>query len=66
MIYRGRVLYVNIKEFNSSKVMAKSKYEYVRTFELEDKCLQNCWIVVRLDGRSFHRLVFNVYLMKIS
>jgi tRNA(His) guanylyltransferase len=44
--------------------MAKSKYEYVRTFEMEDKCLQNCWIVVRLDGRSFHRLVFNVSLMK--
>lgn len=37
--------------------MAKSKYEYVRTFEFEDKCLQNCWIVVRLDGRSFHKLV---------
>lgn len=54
---RGRILYVNIKEFNSSKVMAKSKYEYVRSFELEDVCLQNCWIVVRLDGRSFHRLV---------
>lgn len=35
--------------------MAKSKFEYVRTFEFEDKCLQNCWIVVRLDGRSFHR-----------
>ncbi|XP_026815736.1 probable tRNA(His) guanylyltransferase isoform X2 [Rhopalosiphum maidis] len=35
--------------------MAKSKYEYVRTFEFEDRCLQNCWIVVRLDGRSFHR-----------
>ncbi|XP_025409803.1 probable tRNA(His) guanylyltransferase isoform X2 [Sipha flava] len=51
----GKILCNNIKEFNSSKVMAKSKYEYVRTFEMEDKCLQNCWIVVRLDGRSFHR-----------
>lgn len=40
--------------------MAKSKYEYVRTFETEDKCLQNCWIIVRLDGRSFHKLVSNV------
>lgn len=39
--------------------MAKSKFEYVRSFELEDKCLQNCWIVVRLDGRSFHRFVMN-------
>lgn len=50
-----RVLHINTKEFSISTAMAKSKYEYVRTFELEDKCLQNCWIVVRLDGRSFHR-----------
>ncbi|XP_070595099.1 probable tRNA(His) guanylyltransferase isoform X1 [Erythrolamprus reginae] len=35
--------------------MAKSKFEYVRNFEAEDKCLPNCWIVVRLDGRCFHR-----------
>ena len=35
--------------------MAKSKFEYVRKFEENDSCLLNCWIVVRLDGRSFHR-----------
>ncbi|XP_054831846.1 probable tRNA(His) guanylyltransferase isoform X2 [Eublepharis macularius] len=35
--------------------MAKSKFEYVRDFEPDDTCLPNCWVVVRLDGRNFHR-----------
>lgn len=35
--------------------MAKSKFEYVKKFEENDVCLLNCWIVVRVDGRSFHR-----------
>jgi len=35
--------------------MAKSKYEYVKNFELPDPCLPNCWIVVRVDGRGFSR-----------
>ncbi|XP_024918947.1 putative tRNA(His) guanylyltransferase isoform X2 [Cynoglossus semilaevis] len=35
--------------------MAKSKFEYVRNFETDDTCLRNCYIVVRLDGRNFHR-----------
>ncbi|XP_015516976.1 probable tRNA(His) guanylyltransferase [Neodiprion pinetum] len=35
--------------------MAKSKYEYVKDFEVEDKCLPNCWIVVRIDGRGFSK-----------
>ncbi|XP_060621536.2 probable tRNA(His) guanylyltransferase isoform X1 [Anolis sagrei] len=35
--------------------MAKSKFEYVRDFEANDTCLPNCWVVVRLDGRGFHR-----------
>jgi len=35
--------------------MAKSKFEYVKQFELEDKLLPNCWIVVRIDGKGFHR-----------
>lgn len=36
-------------------LMAKSKFEYVRNFEADDTCLPHCWVVVRLDGRSFHR-----------
>ncbi|XP_038651219.1 probable tRNA(His) guanylyltransferase [Scyliorhinus canicula] len=39
----------------SRKTMAKSKFEYVRNFEADDTCLQNCWVVVRLDGRNFHK-----------
>ncbi|EDV20051.1 uncharacterized protein TRIADDRAFT_32525 [Trichoplax adhaerens] len=35
--------------------MAKSRYEYVKLFEQADQCLRNCWIVVRLDGRCFHK-----------
>ncbi|XP_018611831.1 putative tRNA(His) guanylyltransferase isoform X1 [Scleropages formosus] len=41
--------------FSSSTAMAKSKFEYVRNFETDDTCLRNCYIVVRLDGRNFHR-----------
>nr|CAG4651210.1 EOG090X0AR4 [Simocephalus serrulatus]SVE94413.1 EOG090X0AR4 [Simocephalus serrulatus] len=35
--------------------MAKSKFEYVRLFESEDRCLPNTWIVVRVDGKGFHK-----------
>ncbi|XP_013397841.1 probable tRNA(His) guanylyltransferase isoform X2 [Lingula anatina] len=35
--------------------MANSKFEYVRKFETEDRCLPNCWIIVRVDGKAFHK-----------
>lgn len=35
--------------------MANSKYEYVRSFEKDNKLLPNTWIVIRLDGRGFHK-----------
>ncbi|KAL2370885.1 Glucose-responsive transcription factor [Blastomyces gilchristii] len=35
--------------------MANSKYEYVKAFEQDDSLLPNTWIVVRIDGRGFHR-----------
>ncbi|XP_070819520.1 probable tRNA(His) guanylyltransferase [Chaetodon trifascialis] len=41
--------------FTSPSNMAKSKFEYVRSFETDDTCLRNCYIVVRLDGRNFHK-----------
>ena len=34
--------------------MAKSKYDYVRQFEQDDRCLLNSWMVVRIDGNNFH------------
>jgi len=35
--------------------MAQSKFEYTRKFETDDKLVPNCWIVVRLDGKGFHK-----------
>ncbi|KAK9095925.1 hypothetical protein Sjap_021422 [Stephania japonica] len=35
--------------------MANSKYEYVKSFEVEDKLMPFNWIVVRIDGRHFHQ-----------
>eukprot|EP01133_Synstelium_polycarpum_P012140 gene12140-14204_t len=35
--------------------MANSKYEYVKSFEIPDALLPNVWIVVRIDGRGFHK-----------
>ncbi|KAB0798192.1 hypothetical protein PPYR_09242 [Photinus pyralis] len=35
--------------------MANSKFEYVRNFESEDRLLPNCWIIVRIDGKNFHK-----------
>eukprot|EP01103_Thecamoeba_quadrilineata_P016875 TRINITY_DN5782_c0_g1_i1.p1 TRINITY_DN5782_c0_g1~~TRINITY_DN5782_c0_g1_i1.p1 ORF type:complete len:259 (-),score=28.12 TRINITY_DN5782_c0_g1_i1:23-799(-) len=35
--------------------MAKSKYEYVKTYERDDFLLPECYVVVRIDGRSFHK-----------
>ncbi|KAJ1838669.1 tRNA-histidine guanylyltransferase 1-like, partial [Coemansia sp. RSA 486] len=39
--------------------MAKSKYEYVRQFELEDRLLPSTWLVVRVDGQGFTRFTSN-------
>ncbi|RZC74349.1 hypothetical protein C5167_049829 [Papaver somniferum] len=35
--------------------MANSKYEYVKSFEVEDKLMPSTWIVLRIDGRHFHQ-----------
>lgn len=35
--------------------MAKSSFEYVKKFEHDDALLPNTWIVVRLDGKCFHK-----------
>ncbi|KAG0305508.1 hypothetical protein BGZ98_004031 [Dissophora globulifera] len=35
--------------------MANSKYEYVREFETDDKLLRNVYILVRIDGKGFHK-----------
>ncbi|KAF9912550.1 hypothetical protein EC991_009974 [Linnemannia zychae] len=35
--------------------MAKSKYEYVKEFERDDKLLRNVYVLVRIDGKGFHK-----------
>ncbi|KAL6976545.1 tRNA-His guanylyltransferase, variant 2 [Sarracenia purpurea var. burkii] len=35
--------------------MANSKYEYVKSFEIEDEVMPPNLIVVRIEGRNFHR-----------
>lgn len=43
--------------------MAQSKFEYVKSYETVDKCLPNTWIVVRVDGKGFHKFS-NVHKFK--
>jgi tRNA(His) 5'-end guanylyltransferase len=38
------------------------RYEYVRSFERDEVLLPNMWIVVRIDGRGFHKFVISVSL----
>ena len=45
--------------------MANSRFEYVRQFELPDPLLKNTWIVVRIDGKCFHKYKY-VYVYVIT
>lgn len=47
---------MHVLEFLS---MANSKFEYVKDFELDDRLLPHCWIVVRLDGKGFTKCVID-------
>lgn len=42
-------------KLRTSVSMAQSKFEYVRRYEADDKLLPDCWIVVRIDGKAFHK-----------
>ena len=35
--------------------MANSKYEYVKQFEISNSLLPSTFIVVRVDGKGFHK-----------
>ena len=41
--------------------MAGTKYAYIKSFELPDPLLPNTFIVLRVDGCSFHLCVSNTY-----
>ncbi|CAK1549993.1 unnamed protein product [Leptosia nina] len=44
--------------------MAKSSFEYVKKFELDDTLLPDTWIIVRLDGKCFHKFSEDHNFMK--
>jgi tRNA(His) guanylyltransferase len=46
---------ISSRALSTTSGMAKSKFEYVRDFEAQEVCLPNCWIVVRVDGKNFHK-----------
>lgn len=41
--------------FRTTQIMANSRFDYVRDFETDDRILPNCWIVVRVDGKAYHK-----------
>lgn len=54
MLLCFKILCQQVRCFHITK-MAKSKFEYVKSFESEEKLLPNAWIVVRVDGKGFHK-----------
>lgn len=42
-------------ELSSACIMAGSRYAYVRDFELADVALPRTFLVVRIDGKGFHK-----------
>lgn len=46
---------LSVLSFIKTTKMAKSSFEYVKKFEAEDMLLPNTWIVIRLDGKCFHK-----------
>ena len=43
---------IRLRSLSSGAAMSHSKYEYVRGYEVDDRLLPNCWIVVRVDGKN--------------
>lgn len=43
------------KQVFSFRNMANSKFEYVKDHETHETLLPNCWIVIRVDGKGFHK-----------
>ena len=56
------VVFQTRRIFTFTRSMAHSRFEYVRQFETSDRCLPNCWMVIRIDGKGFHKLVATVYI----
>lgn len=51
---------------DDGKLSATNRYEYVRDFEQPDRLLPNTWIVVRIDGRGFHKCTHPSPLLSLT
>ncbi|XP_045459064.1 probable tRNA(His) guanylyltransferase [Melitaea cinxia] len=55
ILYSLSLLQIRAYNYCLTTKMAKSSFEYVKTYEQDDTLLPNTWIVVRLDGKCFHK-----------
>ncbi len=55
LLSKGLVRRAICAEYSTTCTMANSKYDYVRSYESDDRLLPNAWIVVRVDGKGFHK-----------
>ncbi|OQS02297.1 tRNA(His) guanylyltransferase-like [Thraustotheca clavata] len=53
--YLRQVILIGMVKSTVHLTMANSRYEYVKQFEMPDPVLRNTWIVVRVDGKGFHK-----------
>ncbi|EDV57987.2 probable tRNA(His) guanylyltransferase [Drosophila erecta] len=51
----GKLLNYTLWRDFPKRSMACSRFEYVKSFELDDSILPNVWIVIRIDGKKFHK-----------
>lgn len=55
-LFNSLNLQLKTKRFlNIGISMACSRYEYVKDYERDDSILPNVWIVIRVDGKGFHK-----------
>jgi hypothetical protein len=53
-IQHGELKVINIP-ISTVQLLITYRFEYVKNFEQPDVLLPNTWIVVRIDGRGFHK-----------
>ncbi|KAL9884584.1 tRNA-histidine guanylyltransferase [Glossina fuscipes fuscipes] len=44
-----------LRNIRTVGAMACSRYEYVKNYEVKDVLLPNVWIIIRVDGKGFHK-----------
>jgi len=51
----SKLLNRTLVQDSPKRSMACSRFEYVKSFEQDDSILPNVWIVIRIDGKKFHK-----------